>query len=78
MYVVFCKSKLMVVGIFKRHSKARLLALDIGNALILKCNNKRKIKDFIWKALEVRAFIDKYEIERAQYNRRQKNETQRH
>lgn len=55
----------MVVGIFKRHSKARLLALNTGNALILKCNNKRKIKNFIWKALEVRAFIDKCEIERA-------------
>ena len=51
MYVVFCKSKLIVVGVYKQHSKAILSALDNGNALVLKCNNECKIKDFFIQLL---------------------------
>ena len=56
MYVVFCKSKLIVVGVYKQHSKAILSALDNGNALVLKCNNKCKIKDLFIQLLRFYLF----------------------
>lgn len=63
MYVVFDARSYLTIGIFHRRSKAKLCAFEIGSAVILKCNNKKRIKNFIWNASKVAGFIRDYEKE---------------